>query len=144
MKFRLTVVKEAYDRILCNENTSCPFDEFVNFDNEVAVAKTLTDADIVSSVTRIADDDNVHDEEDEHEERVVVTTKEVKESMKVIRQYLQRINIGDDVFDAPVHIENLIDMAALVSLSQKINKEFFLIYDNFQSYIICTIKNSSL
>ncbi|XKL60923.1 hypothetical protein PGB90_007980 [Kerria lacca] len=72
----------------------------------IAVTGTLTDADIVSSITRIADDDSVHDEQDEHEESVAVITKEVRESMKIIRQYLQRTNIGDDVFDALVHIEN--------------------------------------
>lgn len=66
----LNAVKDAYDRILHNENTSS-FDKFVNFDYEVAVAGTLTDADIVASVTQRVDGDNVDDEEDEDKESVI-------------------------------------------------------------------------
>lgn len=130
----LDAVKDACDCILHNENIV--FDEFVNFDNKVAVGKTLTDSEILENVIQTDGSYNVNDEENEDKDSFTVTTNEVRQSLKAVQTPLQKTDIGDHVFDVLVQAENATDKNITDVTNPKENNELFqMMYIQYIAFI---------
>lgn len=116
----------------CNMNNNTTFEDFVEVDNDVAVAGTLTDDEIVAAVADRdeagADDDDGSGADDETgaDELHFVTIKEARRAVETIHTFIeQSSDICDSVFSAIVAIENTIDIQSKRAMKQSRITDFF-------------------
>lgn len=112
---------EEWDALTHQQEIPVTFNEFVNFDDNVATTGTLTDAEILESTT---DNSDIEDNEEE-EPTQSISAKEARKMVKSMRYFLERREIGDDVFTALVTIENALDQSRRESLMQKKITDYF-------------------
>lgn len=92
---------------LTHDDNPITFQEFVSFDDDVAVAEMLSEDEILN---QLADDVDVEEEEEPEEEEVPnISHKEAKKMINRIRHYLSRSNVDDNVFNAIHTIDIAID-----------------------------------
>ncbi|KAG8319295.1 hypothetical protein J6590_095010, partial [Homalodisca vitripennis] len=93
---------EAEWTVINNELPNLDFDDFANVDEGVSVYGSLSDQDIIATVTSediLSDDDN----DDGMEQPPDITTKEAKAAVNTLRSYLeQSSDVPDNVFSAVV------------------------------------------
>lgn len=104
--------------------TDISFNDFVNFDDNVAAYGILTDAEIMSMNTQEECDDDDPDEVDPIP-TISITCQEAASSLATLKQFLVRTDIDDRVFHALVMIENSIDKERWGSCTQKKITDFF-------------------
>ncbi|KAG8310173.1 hypothetical protein J6590_068859, partial [Homalodisca vitripennis] len=118
---------EAEWTVINNELPNLDFDDFANVDEGVSVYGSLSDQDIIATVTSediLSDDDN----DDGMEQPPDITTKEAKAAVNTLRSYLeQSSDVPDNVFSAVVVIENIIDLNFEKSLRQTKITDYFQI-----------------
>ncbi|KAG8270905.1 hypothetical protein J6590_074554 [Homalodisca vitripennis] len=118
---------EAEWTVINNELPNLDFDDFANVDEGVSVYGSLSDQDIIATVTSedvLSDDDN----DDGMEQPPDITTKEAKAAVNTLRSYLeQSSDVPDNVFSAVVVIENIIDLNSEKSLRQTKITDYFQI-----------------
>ncbi|KAK9885671.1 hypothetical protein WA026_012433 [Henosepilachna vigintioctopunctata] len=100
------------------------FEEFALVDEGVAVTGTMTDDDILDSLTN--DEDAPSDEDHEEEEPADVTSKEARATVRTPSMFLEKTrDVPDSVFSSIVSFENMIDKRVANSFKQKKITDFF-------------------
>ncbi len=105
--------------ILADNNVN--FDDFVSFDDDLPVAGSLTDDDIISSVQPVQEDSDEEGEDHKVAEELV-TTKEARAALEKLRKFLGRCDMDNEeesVFAAAVRLENVIDKNSAKFYKQK-------------------------
>lgn len=90
------------------------FDDYVHFDDDVAVAGIQTDEEILGLAQ---EDDEISD--DDEVDIPPISCKEAKGCIDGLRRYFLRADVNDDVFSAIVTLDNVIDQTRRNSLQQK-------------------------
>ncbi|KAK9885443.1 hypothetical protein WA026_010939 [Henosepilachna vigintioctopunctata] len=100
------------------------FEEFALVDEGVAVTGTMTDGDILDSLT--IDEDAPSDEDYEEEEPADVTSKEARATVRTPSMFLEKTrDVPNSVFSSIVSFENMIDKLVANSFKQKKITDFF-------------------
>lgn len=114
--FSIDVDTLDWDRLPQSEEIT--FDDFVHFDDDLAVTGILTDEDILAEEDgEISDDDG--------DDAPTISFKEAKACINTLRQFMSTHLVKDDVFSAIVTLDNNIDRARQQSLRQKKITDFF-------------------
>lgn len=109
------------------------FEDFVTFDDDVAVCGELSDADIISSVAPVSeenaeeeDEDDVVEEEDTVNEKPDPTIKEAREALSVLKRvFLKKGGLSDTVVKSINDIDCALDVVNISSSKQTTIVDFF-------------------
>lgn len=89
------------------------FEDFVNIDDDVAVTGLMTDSDLIDSVSKDTNGNDVGEDENDEEPVVAeppLSLKQAKTALTTVRTFIEKcINIDDNVFAALFAVENAID-----------------------------------
>lgn len=108
--------------LLPEVDNNCSFNEYVHFDDHVAVFGSMTDEEILAS-SKIRENDDENEDEDDAT-TPAVTSKMARQSLCTLRQYLLRTEVDENVFSALVTLENAVDHGSHGSLKQKTIVDF--------------------
>lgn len=111
-----------WDCISQNVENHIIFEDFVHFDDRLAVAGMLTDKEI------LAQSEDVNGEEGEGDEKddvPAINTEVAKQYVNNVRHFLTKSDVGDEVFFALNTLDKAIDNNRLQRLHTKTNTDFF-------------------
>lgn len=103
------------------------FEEFIIFDNDVAVTGILSESDIIASLNHNnneenSDDDDINDPRDNK----TCTMKETKNAIILLRSFFEnKADIDDIIFNTLTKIENAVDFQAVKVIKQNKITDFF-------------------
>ena len=98
------------------------FEDFVNFDNEIAVTGLFSDAEIINNVREatISEDESDDNGKNDNESETAITGREAANALSIVRSFFERVEgIQNELFSSLVHIENEIDRQVVIHSKQK-------------------------
>lgn len=122
---------EGWEKIreALNLQEDAEFEEFVTFDDDVAVCGELTDAEIVSSVTSVPDEDADPEDDDEDQQDCEMpdpTLKEAREALNVLKCFFQKKGgLSDSVVKSITELDCSMDLVNSNSRKQTTITDFF-------------------
>ena len=124
LKNDLEVMKEKF-----NMNFELTAEELVDIDFEISVTGTVSDADIITEVTRRAHDADDEENSDNEEQPTECLTKpsfnDVMNSITILEDYSLLSNFDDDLMKAPKEVNRAIDLDRLSNKKQSNIEDFF-------------------
>lgn len=105
------------------------FEDFVTFDNDLAICGELTDADIVTSVLPVTNAEADEDEEEEGEiDEHNFTIKDAYNALNTIKSvFLKKGGLSDDVVKSITKLDCALDVITHTGGKQTTINDFFLI-----------------
>ena len=124
LKNDLEVMKEKF-----NMNFELTAEELVDIDFEISVTGTVSDADIITEVTRRAHDADDEENSDNEEQPTECLTKpsfnDVMNSITILEDYSLLSNFDDDLMKALKEVNRAIDLDRLSNKKQSNIEDFF-------------------
>lgn len=110
-----------WDRLSQNEENHITFEDFVHFDDGLAVAGMLTDEEILAPPEDVDGEEGEGDEDDVP----IINAKDAKQYVNNVRHFLAKSDVGDEVFFALNTLDRAIDNTRMQGLCQKKITDFF-------------------
>lgn len=110
-----------------NLQQEAEFEDFVTFDDDIAVCGELTDADIISSVSSVPNE-NAEDDDEEYiiSEKPDPTIKDAREALNVLKcVFLKKGGLSDSVVKSITELDCALDLVSITSSKQTTIIDFF-------------------